>query len=119
MKRSGLSADHLSKIFSIQLDEIDLVATKVPGKSKRERVQNVFRLTAIAQYLATGAARVSYEDLKEACLHYDAYDVTNHSKNLKSLGREISGSKESGYTLTATGITGATNLIKEMTGPSS
>jgi hypothetical protein len=116
MKRSGFSADCLSRVFSIGLDEIDLVASSVPGSSKRERLHNVFRLSAMAAYLSSGAARVSAEELKEACQHYDAYDVANHAKNLKALGREISGTKESGYTLTATGITGATKLIKDMIG---
>lgn len=115
MKRAGLTSKEMNRVFSIDLDEIDLTTPKVPGDSKRERVHNVFRLTAIAAYLATGAARVKHEDLKEACSHYDAYDVGNHAKYLKGLGREISGTKESGYTLTATGITSATRLIQEMT----
>ncbi len=116
MKRSSLSAEDLSKVFSIELDEIDLITTSVPGRSKRERMHNVFRLCAMAAYLGSGAARVSAENLKEACQHYDAYDVTNHSKSINKLGREISGTKESGYTLTATGITSATKLIKQMIG---
>ncbi len=119
MKRSGLSVEELSKVFSIGLDEIDLVASAVPGGSKRERLHNVFRLTAIAEYLSSGAARVSHEDLKEACLHYGAYDLPNHAKNVKALGREMSGTKESGYTLSATGITNATKLIREMIGKAS
>lgn len=115
MKRAGLSKPALAKVFSIDLDQIELVTSEVPGENKRERLHNVFRLLAMAEYVATGAARVSHDELKEACLHYDAYDTANHAAGLKKLGREISGTKESGYTLTPAGITEATKLIKEMT----
>src|SRR5262245_16254905 len=33
MKRSGFSSEKLSHLFSLGVDEIDLVANKVPGKS--------------------------------------------------------------------------------------
>lgn len=114
MRRNGIGAEQLTSIFSLGIDEIDLVADTVPGKSKRERMHNVLRLSAIAAYLASGAARVSHESLKEACLHYDAFDGPNFAKTLKSLGREVSGTKESGYTLTASGVTAATSLVKKM-----
>ena len=50
--------------------------------------------------------------VKEACLHYDAFDNSNFASYLKSFAAEVSGTKESGYTLTARGLTAATDLIK-------
>jgi hypothetical protein len=76
MKRSGLSPKSLQKLFSLGVDEIDLVAKKVPGNSKKERMRSTLLLKGIAAYLGTGAARVTYEQLKEACIHYGAYDLT-------------------------------------------
>lgn len=116
MKRSGLSADTLSNLFSIGGDEIDLVAKKVPGKTKRDRMRSVLLLKGIAAYLASGAARVSHEQVKEACLHYDAYDNTNFSKYLKGMAADISGTTKSGYSLTARGIASATEIVREATG---
>lgn len=118
MKRSGLTATGLSALFSLGVDEIDLVAKKVPGEGKKERMRSVLLLKGIAAYLSTGAARVTHEQLKEACLHYDAYDGGNFSKHLKSFSAEASGTKESGYTLTARGLTNATEIIKGLTGSS-
>lgn len=117
MVRNGLAADQLSAIFSLGVDEIDLIARKVPGKSKKEKVRSVILLKGVAAYLGTGAARFTHEQLKETCLHYDAYDATNFSKYLKRLASEVSGNKSSGYTLTSRGIANATDLIKATTQP--
>lgn len=114
MTRNGLEADRLSAIFSLGIDEIDLVAKSVLGKGKKERMHNVFLLKGVASYLGTGSPRFTYDQVKEALLHYDAFDSSNFAAFFKSLAAEVSGSKESGYTLTARGLTNATALLKEM-----
>jgi hypothetical protein len=116
MRRNGLTAKDLSKVFSIGGDEIDLIAKKVPGKSVRARMRSVFLLEGVAAYLAGGAARFSHEKVKEACLHYDAYDVRNFATYLRELAAEVSGGKESGYTLTARGLANATEIVRELAG---
>lgn len=114
MRRSDLNPKALRTFFSLGVDEIDLIAKSVPGQSKRERMRNVLLLKAIAAYLGTGAARVTYEQLKEAAIHYKAYDATNFAAHIKSLAADVGGTKESGYTLNARGISAATDLIKQM-----
>jgi hypothetical protein len=116
MRRSGLTPSVLQNIFSLGIEEIDLVANSVPGTNKKERMHSVLLLKGIASYLGTGVARVSYEQLKEACLHYDAYDGANFSAYLKSFAAEVAGSKNAGFTLTARGLTSATELLRTMTG---
>lgn len=114
IRRSGLVAGKLSLIFSLGVDEIDLVAKSVPGKSVRARMLNVVLLKGIAAYLSTGVPRVNLTQLKDACKHYDAYDDNNFYKNLKAFAAEVSGGKEAGYSLTARGFTEATATIKQM-----
>lgn len=114
MRRSNLNPKSLQALFSLGIDEIDLVAKSIPGTSKRERTRNVLLLKAIAAYLGTGAARVTYEQLKEAALHYSAYDAANFAAHIKSFASDVGGTKESGFTLTARGLTAATDLIREM-----
>jgi hypothetical protein len=114
IRRNGLNIQELSAIFSLGADEIDLVAKKIPDKSKKARTRNVVLLKAVAEYLSTGAARVSSDQLRETCLHYDAFDSPNHAKYLKEMAPELSGSKEGGYSLTARGLTSATEMIKTM-----
>jgi hypothetical protein len=115
MRRNGLTADQLSHLFSLGVDEIDLVAKSVPGKNKKERMRNVLLLTGVAAYLGGGVARVADDDLREACNHYNAYDQANFAAHMKDFAAEASGSKAAGYTLTSRGLTAATQLVKEMT----
>lgn len=117
--RNGISPSNLMKIFSLGIDDIDLVAKSVPGKGKATRQRNIFLLKGMASYLGTGTARFTHEQIKEACLHYDAFDSPNFAKNLNAMSADVSGAKESGYTLTAKGISEATTLIKSMSGSES
>jgi hypothetical protein len=114
MRRSGLTSTGLSVLFSLGVDEIDLVAKKVPGENKKDRMHSVLLLKGIAAYLGSGVARVTHEQLKEACVHYDAFDSANFATHLKSFAAEASGTKGAGYTLTARGITNATEIIKSL-----
>jgi hypothetical protein len=114
MKRNGLQSTQLGAIFSLGVDEIDLVAKSVPGKGKKDRMRAVFLLKGIAAYLGGGAARFTHEQVKEACLHYDAFDAPNFASNFKSMSIDVSGAKESGYVLTAHGMASATDLLKQM-----
>lgn len=112
--RNGLQVNQLTPIFSIGGDEIDLVAKKVPGNSKAKRQRSVFLLKGLASYLGSGAARLTFQEVKETCLHYDAYDSANFATNLKHFASEVAGTSETGYSLTARGISGATDMVKEM-----
>jgi hypothetical protein len=114
MRRSGLTSTGLSLLFSLGVDEIDLVAKKVPGETKKDRMHSVLLLKGVAAYLGSGVPRVTHEQLREACVHYDAYDGANFATHLKSFAAEASGTKSSGYTLTARGITNATEMIKSL-----
>jgi replicative DNA helicase len=114
MRRNALQAEKLSAIFSLGIDEIDLVARTVPGKSKTARMHNVFLLKGIASYLGTGIARFTHDQVKEALTHYDAFDSTNFASYFKTFAVDVAGNKSSGYTLTARGLTNATALLKEM-----
>jgi hypothetical protein len=117
MVRNGLQAKQLSSIFSLGVDEIDLVARSVPGKRKAEKLHSILLLKGLAAYLGSGVARFTHEQLKEACLDYDAYDPSNFAAVLKRLSSEVSGDKEKGYVLTARGLTRATEMVKKMTQP--
>lgn len=114
MRRNTLSSSQLSSIFSLGIEEIDLVAKTVPGKSKRERMRNVLLLTGVAAYLSSGATRFTFEHAKEAGLHYNAFDSANFAASVRDFAADVSGNSEAGFSLTARGLTSATELIKQM-----
>jgi hypothetical protein len=49
----------------------------VPGKNKKEKMRSVLLLKGVAAYLAGDAGGFSHPQIKEACLHYDAFDAIN------------------------------------------
>jgi hypothetical protein len=115
--RSGLQPNQLSLIFSLGGDEIDLIAKSLPGNSKAKRMRSVILLKGLASYLGTGAARLTDQEVRETCLHYDALDAGNFATHLKEFASEVNGSKETGYTLSARGLAGATEMVKGMVTP--
>lgn len=115
IRRNALKPSQLSTLFSLGLDDIELVATSVPGENKKEKMRNILLLTGAAGYLGTGAARTDDDKAREALGHYNAYDGKNFAAYLKDMAAEVSGTKASGYTLTARGLAGAAELVKTMT----
>jgi hypothetical protein len=115
-RRNGLTAAQLFKLFSLGVDEIELVAKSVPGSSKREKMHSVLLLTGAASYLGTGAARMTDEKVRETLGHYNAYDASNFATYMKAFAPEVTGSKDGGYVLTARGLAAAAELVKQATG---
>lgn len=118
MRRNGIKPEELGKIFSLGLDEIDLVAKKIPGKGTKQKMRAVFLLKGISSYLGSGASRFTHEQVREACHHYDAWDSGNFAVYLKSFSTEVGGTKDSGYNLSSRGLAAATELVKQMIGQS-
>jgi hypothetical protein len=114
MRRSGFRAAEIQRVFSLGGDEIELIANAVPGTNKKERMRSVFLLKGVAAYLASGAARFTHAQAKEACIHYDAFDSPNFATYFRSIASEVSGSRKAGYTLTARGLANATEMIRGM-----
>jgi hypothetical protein len=119
VRRSGLSEDQISKLFSLGVDDIDVVAKSVPGKKKIERLKNVLLLQGVAAYLGSGVARVEWTKLKESASHYDADAGGNFPTYLRGFSAEATGSVATGFTLTSRGLNEAKELIKQMTTPAS
>jgi hypothetical protein len=116
MKRNGLSSNRISQLYSLGVDEIDLVARKVPGTSGRERLRQVMLLQGIASYLNGGVPKIDNQKLKEAATHYDADVGGNFPTYAKEWAAEMAGSRASGdLTLTTRGLTAAKELINQMT----
>lgn len=114
--RNGIDAKALASIFSLNGDAIELISSSIPGTKMKERLHQVLLLLCIGSYLETGTARISDETLRETAQQYNAYDAPNFATNVKSFSAEISGSKESGYTLNQRGLAAAAELLKQMIG---
>ncbi|GGK17241.1 hypothetical protein GCM10011394_28060 [Luteimonas terricola] len=73
---------------------------------------NTYLMLGIAAFLSTGEASFTDKDARELCEHFGCYDATNHAKYIKEFGNKITGSKSSGWKLTAPGLNAAAELVK-------
>ncbi|MGZ3656519.1 MAG: hypothetical protein ACXWR1_18695 [Bdellovibrionota bacterium] len=116
LKRNNIEASSASAIFSLGADEIEVVSNSIPGTSSAGKLRESFLLQGVTALLATGSPRFKHEDAKELCEHYGAWDPTNATKYIKRISSLVSGSRSTGYQLTAKGLLDAANLIKQMLG---
>ena len=80
-------------------------------------MHSVLLLKGIAAYLGSGAPRFTHGQLKEACLHYKAYDRPNFATYLKSFSADVTGDKSTAYALTPRGLSSGTDMLKGMLHP--
>lgn len=116
LKKSEITLEILEHVFHSSGDELLVVAAEVPGKSKREQTLNAYRLEGARNFLHSDSQTFSNEAARELCEKLGCYDRANHSKYMKGFGNHISGSKKSGYTLTAPGLKAAALVIIELAG---
>lgn len=112
LKRTGITQDQLEQHLYFDGDNVKVIS--LPGStSKRiQQVINVYLMLGFAAFLATGEASFPDKDARELCEHFGCYDPTNHAKYIKEFGNKITGSKNSGWKLTAPGLTAAGELVK-------
>lgn len=83
------------------------------GATKRiDQVFHTYLMQGLAAFLATGEASFTDKDARDLCEHFGCYDATNHAKYLKEFGNKITGTKSSGWKLTAPGLAAASELVR-------
>ncbi|QDT23877.1 hypothetical protein [Gimesia chilikensis] len=114
MDQNNISAVMISEIFHIDGDEVEVIASEVPGNGKKMQTHNCYLLAGIQALLSSDEPRFSDECAIELCKHLGCHDRKNHAKNRSELGNVVAGTKNNGFTLPAPGLRAAANLVKEM-----
>lgn len=112
LKQNELTEEVLSEVFHIAGEGTAVLTTEMPGKSDSERAMNCYLLTGAASFITTGLPTFTDKAGRELCSSTGCYDHTNHAKRIK--GKELTGSKEKGWTLTGPGLKKAASLIKQI-----
>lgn len=115
MKQNGLSRDTLDQVFHVENGNAETLA-EAPGKSQKEKTINAYVLAGAAQLLANGEAHFTDKAARQICITSGCFSSTNHATYLKDKGSDFTGSRESGWLLTAPGLKRAANLIKLIAG---
>jgi hypothetical protein len=114
MKQNTISMDQLEEVFHIADSSAEVIASEIPGNNDKEKTYNVYVLTGIAGFLATGNANFDDKSARALCKSSGCFNTANHAAYLGSRGNEFTGSKEKGWILTAPGLKRGANLIKEI-----
>jgi len=112
LKRNGITQEQLEQ--HLYFDGGTAKVISLPGNASKRihQVMNTYLMLGFAAFLSTGEAAFTDKDARELCEHFGCYDATNHAKYIKEFGNKITGSKSSGWKLTAPGLTAAAELVK-------
>ena len=112
MSRNKVTAEEIAHVFHVEGETVDVIVDTVPGKNTKAQAINAYMLTGIAEFLKTGESKFTDKVARETC---KKLAETNHSTHMKKPGNVLSGSKESGWTVTGPGMKTAAELIKGFT----
>lgn len=113
MRKNSVTAEQLEHYF--HFDHGKFIPIELPGSAttKSQQTVNAYLAQGLAAYLATGDASFSDADGRKFCEKSGCYDNANHTKSVKLLKNKVSGSKTTGWKLTAPGLTAIAELIKQ------
>jgi len=115
MRKTGVTQAQLEHVFSIEPDAIDVIAAKLPGKSKRQQTVQAYLVCGLKSFLRIGDATFADKDAREICTKVGCYDSANHSNYLKAFGNLIGGTKDAGWRLSNPGLAEAAKVVNELT----
>lgn len=114
LKQHNVSTDHLDRMFHFAEDGTFAIHD-VPGSSAKQKSLNVYLLTGLGTFIATGKRTFSDEVARSHCQTLGCYDRGNLAKHLKNYkGGEFTGDKKKGYSITNPGLKRGATLVKEL-----
>jgi hypothetical protein len=114
LQKHALTREMLDEIYHFTDGAVEIIASSVPGASKREMTVNCYLLSGIRGLLKDDAPSLDETETIAICKRLTAYDKNNHTANRQFVGNKMSGNKPT-FTLTGPGETIAAELIRQMT----
>jgi hypothetical protein len=114
MQSNNLTKEELQSVFELGDGSIELLAVKVPGKTKKEQSINSYLLVGTKSLLAGDDPKFADKEAVVYCKQTGCHDVANHASTRASLGSKVSGNKSTGFRLSTPGLQAAAQLIKQI-----
>jgi hypothetical protein len=114
VQKHALTREMLDEVYHFTDGAVEIIASSVPGASKREMTVNCYLLSGIRGLLKEDAPTLDETETIAICKRLTAYDRNNHTANRQLVGNRMSGKKPT-FTLTGPGESVAAELIKQMT----
>jgi hypothetical protein len=112
LKKVQINQDQLEEHLHLDGGTVKVISLPGDAAKRIDQVIHTYLMQGLAAFLATGEASFSDKEARELCEHFGCYDHTNHAKYVKEFGNRITGSKKSGWKLTAPGLSAAAELVK-------
>jgi hypothetical protein len=113
-QKHAVTRPMLEEIYHLTDEGVEIIASNVPGASKREMTVGCYLLSGIRGLLENDVSTLDESETITECKRLTAYDKNNHTANRQAVGNKMSGSRPT-FTLTGPGETAAADLIKQMT----
>jgi hypothetical protein len=112
MKQNHVSSDELELVFHMTDGKADVIVSEIPGKDGKAKTINAYMLKGLANFLTSGTPKFDDKSARFLCNRYGCYSAANHAVYIKGVGNKVTGSKDSGWTLTSPGLKYAAELVK-------
>lgn len=114
MRKSEVSSSQLEHFFHFEQGQVTPIAILGNATSRKDQTVNAYIGVGLAAYLASGESSFSDAAARKFCEQSGCYDSANHAKSIKGFKNRITGSKASGWKLTAPGLSFAAELVKQL-----
>jgi len=112
MKQNHVSGDELELVFHVAEGKADVIVSEMPGKDQKAKTINAYILQGLASFLVSGIPKFDDKSARALCIKSGCYSAANHAVYIKGVGNKLTGSKDSGWTLTSPGLKHAAELVK-------
>jgi hypothetical protein len=112
MKQNAVTMEQLQQAFHIDGGDAVVIAAEIPGANKKEKTLNAYVLAGISRLLSAGEPAFDDKSARALCVSSGCFDTSNHAATMKDKGNAFTGSKASGWTLTAPGLKQGADLVK-------
>jgi hypothetical protein len=116
LQKNHISREQLDQIFSIDDKTFDVIAARMPGKSKRQQTAEAYIICGLKSFLQSGEPNFTNKEGRLLCQKVGCYDRPNHYNYIKAFGNRIGGSKDTGWKLTNPGLTDAAIIVRQLAG---
>lgn len=113
-RSNNLTKEELQSVFEFSDGSVELLAVKVPGKTKKEQSINSYLLVGAKSLLAGDDPKFVDKEAVAYCKQAGCHDGANHASTRASLGSKVSGNKSTGFRLSTPGLQAAAQLIKQI-----
>lgn len=112
LTKMRVTKEQLEQCVHFEEGKVTVIALPGGATKRIDQVVHTYLMQGFAAFLAGGEGAFTDKDARELCEHFGCYDQTNHAKYLKEFGNRITGSKSTGWKLTAPGLAAAAELVR-------